>query len=545
MTRFQQVLSAIVVLRVSVLLVACGPARPAMLPVVMPDMSRTDPAVQKQVKDSYDELGQLIDNRSTSLPDLASAYGHLGMLLQAAQFFDIAEAGYRNAQALAPGEHRWPYYLGHLYKSQGQTDKADDAFARALALQPDDVPTLIWLGRLYLDQGRGEAAAPLFSKALERSPQSVAALAGLGRVALATRSYEEAVRRFEAALAINPQSESLHAPLAAAYRGLGQADKAQPHLRLWRNTDILLPDPLQEELDLILESGLSYELRGVRALDSKDYVTAANFFRRGLELAPADSPLRRSLRHKLGTALFAVGQVDHARRAFLSVADSAPADGIDESTAKAHYSLGILAAERAQDDAALKHLAAAIRYQPSYMEAHLGLADALRRRGRLHEALAEYDEAIAINPRDMAGRLGHAIVLAGLQRDREAREWLEESIARFPDRPQFRHALARVLVTASDPHVRDSQRATVIVRELFERDKSMSVGETMAMTLAEAGDYEQAAQIQRGVLSAAIRATGGAMVPRLESNLRLYEQRRPCRTPWRNDEPVFLPTPMI
>ena len=516
-----------------------------MLPVAMPDVSRTDPAVRRQVKESYDTLDRLIHDRSTPMPDLTSAYGRFAMLMQAAQFFDVAEASYRNAQSLAPGEYRWPYYLGHLYKSQGQPDKAADAFARALALQPDDVPTLIWLGRLYLDQGRVEAAAPLFSKALERSPTSVAALAGLGRVALATRSYGDAVRRFEAALEIDPQSESLHAPLAAAYRGLGQADKAQPHLRQWRNTDILLPDPLQQELDLVLESGLSYELRGVRALDSKDYRAAADFFRRGLELTTAESPLRRSLQHKLGTALFAAGQVDEARRSFLAVVASAPVTGIDESTAKAHYSLGILAAEHGQDGETLEHLAAAIRYQPSYVEAHLGLADALRRRGRLREALAEYDEAIAINPRETAGRLGHAMALAGLQRAREARDWLEESVARFPDRPQFRHALARVLVTASDPRVRDSQRAAVIVQELFEKDKSMSVGETMAMTLAEAGDYEQAARIQRGVLSAATRATRTDMVPRLEDNLRSYEQHRPCRTPWRNDEPVFLPTPMI
>ena len=90
-----------------------------------------------------------------------------------------------------------------------------------------------------------------------------------------------------------------------------------------------------------------------------------------------------------------------------------------------------------------------------------------------------------------------------------------------------------------------SATTAVIVQELFEKDKSMSVGETMAMTLAEVGEFEQAAQIQRGVLSAATRPKRGDMVPRLESNLRLYERRRPYRAPWRNDEPVFLPTPMI
>jgi tetratricopeptide (TPR) repeat protein len=526
-------------------LAACGPSRPPLADVAMPDVARTDPAVHAQIKERYATLQQRVGDRRTPLHDLADAYGRFGMLLHAAQFYDIAQASYRNAQTLAPDDIRWPYYLGHLYRSQGQPGRAVESFARALTLRPSDLPTLIWLGRLYLDQGRPADAAPLFSKALALSPRSVAALAGAGRVALEQRDYATAVQRFERALEIDPESESLHAPLAMAYRGLGQLDKAQPHQRQWRNTDILLPDPLQQELDLVLESGLSYELRGVRALDSKDYVAAASFFRRGLALAAPGTPLHRSLQHKLGTALFAVGQVDGAAHEFRAVVDSASGEGIDESTAKAHYSLGILAAEHARDDEAIDHLSAAIRYQPSYVEAHLGLADALRRAGRLREALAEYDEAVSINPREPAGRLGHAMALMGLGREREARAWLEDAIARFPDRPQFPHALARVLVTATDPRVRNGQQAAAIVQSLFERDKSMSVGETMAMTLADAGDFEQAVRIQQGVLSAARRAHVDAIVPRLESNLRLYERRKPCRTPWRNDEPVFLPMPMI
>jgi len=508
----------------------------------MPNVSRTDPAVQKQVKERYEMLQRRLDDRRTPLPELSVAYGQFGMLLQAAQFFDIAEASYRNAQTLAPAEVRWPYYLGHLYRSEGKPDRAADSFTRALALKPDDLPSLIWLGRLYLNQGRPEDAARLFQKALTTSPRSVAALAGLAQVALARDDYATAVAHLETALEIDPQSESLHAPLAAAYRGLGQLDKAQPHLRQWRNTDILLPDPLQQELDLVLESGLSYELRGVRALDSKDYPAAAGFFRRGLELAQSGTPLHRSLQHKLGTALFATGQVEAAAHEFEAVVAAAPVEGIDESTAKAHYSLGVLAAEHGHGEEAIQHLATAVRYQPSYVEAYLGLGDALRRQGRFLEALREYDEAIAINPRDPAGRIGHAMALMALRREREARQWLEESTTQFPDRTQFSHALARVLVTATDARVRDPARATTIVRTLFANDKSISVGETMAMTLAELGDYEQAMAIQRGVLAAASRARFDAAVPRLTSNLRLYEQRQPCRTAWRNDEAVFLPS---
>src|SRR4029450_13437726 len=244
---------------------SCGPTKPPLLPITLPDLSRVDQGVQAQVRERYESLNRAM--RGSKGLELASAYGQYGMVLQAAEYFDAAEPCYVNAQALAPNEMRWPYYLASLYKSKGDTDKAEASFKRVLTLHPDDLATLIWLGRLHLDQGRPDEAEPLFIRAQAIAPKSVAVLAGLGRVALAKRDYNTAVKYFEEALALDSEADSLHAPLAAAYRGLGQIEKAQPHLRQWRNRDLFVPDPLQQEMDLALESGLSYELRGIRALE--------------------------------------------------------------------------------------------------------------------------------------------------------------------------------------------------------------------------------------------------------------------------------------
>src|SRR5581483_5930373 len=249
-------------------------------------------------------------------------------------------------------------------------------------------------GRLYLDEGRPEAAEPLFKRADAIAPGTVAALAGLGSAAVARRDYAAAVKYLEDALALDPDAESLHAPLAAAYRGLGQIDRAQPHLRQWRNSDVFVPDPLQQELDLLLESGLSYELRGVRALEARDWKAAADFFRRGAALARANTPLARSLHHKLGTALYLLGDAGAAEAEFEAVLRQAP-DGVDEATAKAHYSLGVILARKGQPGPALDHFAKAVAYQPNYVEAHLAYGDALRQIGRFQAALAEYSTAAA------------------------------------------------------------------------------------------------------------------------------------------------------
>ena len=377
-----------------------------LLPIALPDLSRVDPAVRAQARERYEALIRTIADRSTPQTESASAYGQYGMLLQAAGYLDAAEPCYLNAQTLARDEIRWPYYLAHLYRSKGETDRSEAAFRQVLALRPDDFPALVWLGRLLLDKGRPEEAEPLFAKALALMPRSVAALAGLGQANLARRDFAGAARHFEEALAIDPASESLHSPLAMAYRGLGQLDKAAPHLRQWKNTDIAVPDPLQQELDLLLESGLSYELRGVRALDARDFNLAAAFFRKGVELTPDSTSLRRSLQHKLGTALFMTGQLGAAAEQFEAVVREAPAEAIDESAAKA-YTVSASSRRRrggGRRPASTSPAQCAINRTTSRLDwrwpTHSGGAATLRRRS------VSSEEALRINPRSGPGAAG-------------------------------------------------------------------------------------------------------------------------------------------
>ena len=343
----------------------CSSSRRNLQPVALPDLSR-----------------------STPVEALAAAYGEYGMVLQAAEYFDAAEPPYLDAKRLAPDDVRWPYYLAHLYKSRGETAKAEAEFKRALELQPNDLATLIWLGRLNLDQGKTDEAEALFQRANTSAPGTVAVVAGLGRAAVAKRDYPAAVKYLEQALTIDPEAEGLHAPLAAAYRGLGDIEKAKPHIGQWKNRDLPVPDPRQQDMDILLESGLSYELRGVRAFEVRDWKAAEQFFRRGLALSSAGAPLRRSLQHKLGTALALQGNAAEAEKQFDAVID-AGAQGIDEATAKAHYSLAVLMASDGRAQQALPHFEAAIRYQPNYTEAHVALADLLRRNRRPDAAIEQ------------------------------------------------------------------------------------------------------------------------------------------------------------
>ena len=512
--------------------------------ISLPDVSRMDVPVQEQIKQRYTAAIEARKKGASDI-DTSNAYGQYGMVLQAAEYYEAAEPAYLNAQTLAPGDLRWPYYLGHLYKSTGQTAKAIDSFSRSLELGPNEIATLIWLGRMYLEQGEPEKAEPLFARASGLPPKNVAVLAGLGQAALARRDYQRASTLLEEALTFDPSALSVHSPLAMAYRGLGDTAKAEAHLKQWRNTEILVPDRLRMELDLSLESGLSYELRGVRALEAQDWNAAEQFFRKGVAMTTGATPLGRSLRHKLGTALFLKGDVKGAMSRFEEVAKLAPPEGLDESSAKAFYSLGVVMASSGRNREAIDRFQAAVRYNPTYAEALLGLGDALRRGGRVEESLKSYGEVVRINPRSAEARFGYAIALIRLHRYREARDWLVDATRALPDSRDLSLALARVLAASPDDSVRDGARAMAIVEELFKGTKTTALGETLAMALAEVGQYSEAAKIQRGVLEAARRASLHAEAREMAANLQLYERGMPCRRPWADNDPIHSPGPPV
>jgi hypothetical protein len=116
----------------------------------------------------------------------------------------------------------------------------------------------------------------------------------------------------------------------------------------------------------------------------------------------------------------------------------------------------------------------------------------------------------------------------------------------FADRTDLKIALARLLAASPDERARDGSRALQIAQQMFDAgEKSTSLGETIAMALAEQGNFAQAIGIQRDIIAAAQRAGLTATVQRMTANLALYERRQPCRTPWIEDDLVAVPTTTI
>lgn len=496
-------------------------------PTALPDISRMAAPVRAQLQSQFERLEKARRTAAASNAELAALSGEMGRLLLAAEAFADAEPYLASARQLAPDDVRWTYYLAHVYRARGESMRAAALFEAVLRSRPQDVAALNWLGNAYLDQGRPDAAEPLFARARTQMPRSAAPHLGLGRVALARRDHARAIEHLEQALSLEPAATAAHYPLAMAYRAIGNAEQAEAHLRQRGDVEAVSPDPLMHELAGLLRSPAAHEARGMHALDSRDFAGAVAQFRQGVELAP-DS---LALRHKLATALLLANDVPAAVGQLEEILRRAP--GFPE----AHYSLGVLDLGSGRLDQALDRFTAAVRGDPAYLPARLQLANVLRARGRFQAAIDHYAYVIDRDPRLGEARFGYAVTLARLRRYADARRHLLEAVRLFPGQPAFVNALARLYAAAPDAEVRDGPGARALADQLVSRGATLETAETMAMALAEIGEFERAAKWQRDAIAVATRAGLVELAGRMSDNLRLYERRQPCRTPWRDDPP--------
>src|SRR6185295_8039932 len=134
------------------------------------------------------------------------------------------------------------------------------------------------------------------------------------------------------------------------------------------------------------------------------------------------------------------------------------------------------------------------------------LADALRRNARERDALPHYAEVLARSPGVSQAAFGYVMALVRLGRYREARDRLDAAMKTYADQPGFAHALARLLAAAPDDSVRDGTRAMTLMQALLQNQRTLELMQTMAMTLAELGRFDEAVRWQKDAIAAAAQS---------------------------------------
>lgn len=500
--------------------------------------------------------------RATELePADASAWIKLGRAQLDAGLLAEAEASFSTALTLAPGDAAALHGLGRVAQDRGEHREAIRRFEAALQAQPEATALYHLLGMSYrelgdLDRARESLAhyAPgpvtLHDPLVENLTTLVRGAQihlARGNQALLAGDTETAIRELEAAVAVDPEDFLAHFDLSRAYLGAGDEDRALAALE--RSVE-LNPDYRDGRYNLaaalaragrFAEAAVHFE--AASRLDPTDAdarrqwavaLARAGEPGRALEVLRtlvAQHPGDAGAHTALGTLLAQTGDLQGAREHLSQALELAPEAAV---AAEAHLQLAALAGGAPGAEAeALQHLRQAAALAPERRDVHARLATALGRAGDFSGAADAFARLIALEPTSVEARFGQAMALM-LGRDYpRARRELEAGLETVPGALPLAHALARLLATASDPAVRDGERALELAQRVFQQARTLDHGETVAMALAELGRFKEAAEWQRRVLAQAESSGDEALARRARRRLEGYERGEPCREPWR------------
>jgi tetratricopeptide (TPR) repeat protein len=235
---------------------------------------------------------------------------------------------------------------------------------------------------------------------------------------------------------------------------------------------------------------------------------------------------------------------------------------VTRNNAVAHMNLGMAWEEQGRIAEALEQYELAVRINPSLAQAHNNLANALDATGNPQEALVHYREALRLKPGAFLAWLNYGGLLSRLGQHDEARTNLLEAARLAPSDPrpyyalgkgwlrqerpvealrEFEEALrrnpnhvptlmyaARTLAASSEPAARNGARAVQLAQRAagLVPETAAPVLETLAMALAETGQFARAEEVQTRALDALGSAAEAEPV---RARLALYRAGQPYR----------------
>lgn len=508
--------------------------------------------------------------------DLAARTRRAYALLDLGSFEDAAEECRRILEH-DPGHSAAYLGLGRIDFEAGRFERAIAHFTRALDGQPEGSAIHHRIGLALRRLGRREEAAehlarsqqipvsyadPLYS-AMQALNVSRRALFARGTEAIRTGNPELALVAFEAALRALPDDPETVFNVAMALMDLGDKPAAEERLR-----EAIALDPAYREprfnLALILAERSDFEgaerhFRRATEIDPDDLDARTRWADTLTRLGRADEAIGAldavlavdaalpAARLALGAAQQARGDLEAARTTLNRVLDATP--GAPQERSEAHYRLAVLLAAQAGATGnpaateagpnAVSHLRAALELDAGFAEAHVLLGRVLGQQERFAEAAGHFARALVQDPSNSGWHRDRAMALLLARRYAAARGALtsaRRALANSADDPvaaaeHLDTLLARLLAASPDSQIRNGREALAIAQRLMTNRPSIEHAETVAMALAEIGEFERAAELQRQLI-AEVERQGASPTNGQRQRLESYLAGEPVREPW-------------
>jgi len=186
---------------------------------------------------SYRDEVTLWSETATRRPDNPRAHHNLGQAVFARGDPAAAEAHFRRAERLRPGDPDTRHNLALCALRLGRTEEARALLEENRARAPDHAPSALALGevcgelgRRALAAGRAAEAREHFTAAAALRPRDPRPRHNLGNVLLELDAVEAALAAWREALAIDPDFGESRRALALVLLRTGRAAEALPHL---------------------------------------------------------------------------------------------------------------------------------------------------------------------------------------------------------------------------------------------------------------------------------------------------------------------------
>ncbi len=362
--------------------------------VVLPEVpsAGVEPAVVAEIEQA----------RSTVLadPNSAPAWGQVGLVLFANDFYGHAIPWLEQAERMDPTDVRWPYFRGlalllehpeeglealrratilaprdafvrlrwaEALLAADSLDEAEKAFTEVISQQPDNARAMLGRGQILLRRGDPAAAIPLLEKASSHPTAQKAALSGLAEAyqRLARQDQADAIR--QRAADVPPDTPWMDPKIVRiSVHQVSRRGRLEKALNLMR-TD-RADDAIAELLRLLREEPDFTEARLalVRAfIVSHDLSRAEEEVQNALATDPSHPDA-----HVLAGGLALVrGDIEGAEAAYRRALEHRPSDAV------AWFNVADCRLRRNDRPGAIEALKQALRYRPGFVVAHLKLAE--------------------------------------------------------------------------------------------------------------------------------------------------------------------------
>jgi tetratricopeptide (TPR) repeat protein len=153
---------------------------------VLPDLADVDPEVVEAITEAH----RNVQNHPAS----GAAWGKLGMVLRAHDYYREAAPCFAEAERLQPKDPRWPYLLGMCLVVY-DPDSTLPCWERAVerCRRDDPLAVRLRLAEALLERGRLDEAGGHLQQVLDLEPDNLRARLGLGRLAVLRDSWPQAL----------------------------------------------------------------------------------------------------------------------------------------------------------------------------------------------------------------------------------------------------------------------------------------------------------------------------------------------------------------